>query len=49
MATGQGRVHEGARAEESDSARRVVQLIVTDGLASGFQERRRCGDLDGGG
>src|SRR2546422_781514 len=30
LAAGEGRVQEGARAEESDSARRVVQLTPTD-------------------
>src|SRR5713226_9224134 len=32
VAAGQGRAHEGARAEESDSAGGVVQLIVTEAM-----------------
>ena len=44
MVAGQSRVPEGDRAQESDSARGVLQLTLT----SGFQEYRRCGELDGG-
>jgi hypothetical protein len=44
VAAGQSRVPEGDRAQESDSARGVVQLTLT----FGFQEYRRCGELDGG-
>jgi hypothetical protein len=33
VASGEGRVREGARAEESDSARGVVQLIATNAPA----------------
>ena len=39
VAAGQGRVHEGPRAEESDPARGVVQLIVTDAPADVESDR----------